>query len=63
MLEVNNCTMLSYFSKLKSLKHIKIRKWDEVVDFDEIFDPSLILDLEISEFSNTQFLNFFRNLR
>jgi hypothetical protein len=55
--------MLSYFSKLKSLKHIKIRKWDEVVDFDEIFDPSLILDLEISEFSNTQFLNFFRNLR
>jgi hypothetical protein len=35
------------FTGLKLLTNIGIGYWDEMIDLDDIFDPSKILDLQI----------------
>jgi hypothetical protein len=35
------------FSELKLLTKIGIYHWNEIIDLDDIFDPSKILDLKI----------------
>ena len=35
------------FTGLKLLTNIFIGNWDEMIDLDDIFDPSKILDLQI----------------
>ena len=38
---------LGIFTGLKLLTNIGVFHWDEMIDLDDIFDPSKILDLEI----------------
>ena len=38
---------LACFTGLKLLTSIGIEHWDEIIDLDDIFDPSKILGLEI----------------
>jgi hypothetical protein len=44
------------------LKHINIRRWDEMIDLDDIFDPSKILYLE-ADLMHLKQLPLFTNLR
>ena len=46
-LKVSNTSQLVCFTGLKLLTNIGIYRWDEMIDLDDIFDPSKILDLEI----------------
>ena len=46
-LRVQNTKQLLCFTGLKLLKNIGIRDWDEMIDLDDIFDSSKILDLQI----------------
>ena len=46
-LRVQNNKQLLCFTGLKLLKNIGIRDWDEMIDLDDIFDSSKILDLQI----------------
>ena len=46
-LKVSNTIQLVCFTGLKLLTNIGIGDWNEMIDLDEIFDPSKILDLEI----------------
>jgi hypothetical protein len=44
------------------LKHINIHRWDEMIDLDDIFDPSKILYLE-ADLMHLKQLRLFTNLR
>ena len=55
--------LLKNFSKLQQLKHFHIRDDVEIYDFDEIFNPSQILELSIVGESKSKFLNLFQNIR
>ena len=44
---------LGIFTGLKLLTNIGIFHWDEMIDLDDIFDPSKILDLQIEESIHT----------
>ena len=46
-LNVRNTMQLVCFTGLKLLTNIGITHWYEMIDLDDIFDPSKILDLEI----------------
>ena len=46
-LKVRNTSQLVCFTGLKLLTNIVIGDWNEMIDLDDIFDPSKILDLEI----------------
>ena len=52
--------LLKNFSKLQQLKHFHYTGKEEIYDFDEIFDPSQILELSIVGESNCKFLNLFQ---
>jgi hypothetical protein len=47
---------------LISLKHINIERWNEMIDLDDIFDPSKILYLE-ADLMHLKQLRLFTNLR
>ena len=51
--------LLKNFSKLQQLKHFHYTGKEEIYDFDEIFDPSQILELIIGGQPNSEFLNLF----
>ena len=40
------------FAGLKLLTNIGIGDWNEMIDLNDIFDPSKILDLEIGSFES-----------
>jgi hypothetical protein len=46
-LKVLYTVQLVSFTGLKLLKNIGISHWNEMIDLDDIFDPSKILDLQI----------------
>ena len=46
-LKVSNTMQLVCFTGLKLLTNIGITYWDEMIDLDDIFDSSKILDLQI----------------
>ena len=48
-LKVRNTSQLVCFAGLKLLTNIDIDYWNEMIDLDDIFDPSKILDLQIWE--------------
>ena len=58
-LTVDDMRLLKNFSKLQQLKHFHIRDDVEIYDFDEIFNPSQILELSIGKEPNSKFLNLF----
>ena len=55
--------LLKNFSRLQQLKHFQDTGKVKIYDFDEIFDPSQILELIIGEEPNSKFLNLFQNVR
>jgi hypothetical protein len=59
---VENERLFSIFTGLISLKHINIDRWDEMIDLDDIFDPSKILYLE-ADLMHLKQLRLFTNLR
>ena len=62
-LTVDNMRLLKNFSKLQQLKHFHHTGKVKIYEFDEIFDPSQILELSIDGEPNSKFLNLFSNLR
>ena len=46
-LKVSNTSELVCFARLKLLTNIGIGDWNEMIDLDDIFDPSKILYLQI----------------
>ena len=58
-LTIDDMRLLKNFSKLQQLKHFHHTGKEEIYDFDEIFDPSQILELSIFGESNSKFLNLF----
>jgi hypothetical protein len=55
--------LLKNFSKLQQLKHFHNRGDVEMHDFDEIFNPSQILELSINGRPKSKFVNLFQNIR
>jgi hypothetical protein len=41
------------FNGLKRLKQLIIKCWDAVIDFEEIFDPSMIIEFECYKMKDT----------
>lgn len=64
-LRLNNTQQFTYFSMLVSLQNIHLACWDQLIDFDGIFDPSAILDLEIGDINSFEVfpINLFPNLK
>ena len=58
-LTVDDMRLLKNFSRLQQLKHFQDKGKVKIYDFDEIFDPSQILELSIFGDSNSKFLNLF----
>jgi hypothetical protein len=44
-LKIEYSFYLEYFTGLKSLKHIKVDKWDRSINIKEIFDPNNLIEL------------------
>ena len=62
-LKVDDMRLLKNFSKLQQLKHFHHTGKEEIYDFDEIFDPSQILEPIIGGQPNSEFLNLFQKVR
>jgi hypothetical protein len=63
-LRLNNTGQFGYFARLILLRSIYIACWDKLIEFNDLFDPKTIVDLEIADINSFEVfpINLFTNL-